>query len=269
MNAVLRPGGQTGDDRERGKTQTETQQAWQFRGELGRQTQIGGIQDRNDGGHDREYRANQREHQVGQLEQIHGRVHKRKGWRSRFRGTLESKVMISTDSAMQDVDKLVSFAHGKESGPWGIKITRLAEVARARGFAVDSPDYSRTHDPRERVQQLLGQHPRAKTLVLCGSSMGGYVSAQACATLRPTALFLMAPALYFPNWDEEPAGIPALAAVAHGWRDDIVPVEAAWRFAQRNRAALHVLDAGHDLNDQLEALCLLFDDLLARAERNT
>lgn len=161
---------------------------------------------------------------------------------------------------------LVVFAHGKESGPWGTKITQLAEVAKRRGYAVLSPDYSFTPDPRARVEHLLQLAPKAgKTLVLVGSSMGGYVSAMACEALKPSALFLMAPALYFPGWDEEPSGIPALTSVVHGWQDDIVPVERGQRFAARHRAALHLLDSGHTLNDQLPMLCLLFDALLVRA----
>ena len=163
-------------------------------------------------------------------------------------------------------ERLVVFAHGKESGPWGTKITQLAEVAKRRGYEVSSPDYSHTHDPHERVAQLTRLAPQAgSTLVLVGSSMGGYVSAMACAALRPQALFLMAPALYFPGWAEEPEGIPALTAVVHGWSDDIVPPDRGIRFAQRHRAALHLLDSGHTLNDQLPALSLLFDDLLLRA----
>lgn len=161
-------------------------------------------------------------------------------------------------------ERLVCFAHGKESGPWGTKITRLAEVARARNFEVLSPDYSHTHDPKERVAQLLKLAPSAQKLVLVGSSMGGYVSALACAALRPQALFLMAPALYFPGWDEEPQDCPAATVVVHGWRDDIVPVGASLRFARARGAALHVLDSGHTLNDKLETLSALLDGLLAR-----
>lgn len=159
-------------------------------------------------------------------------------------------------------DRLVVFAHGKESGPWGTKITHLAGVARDAGFAVISPDYSHTHDPKKRVVELLALAPRARTLVLAGSSMGGYVSAMACEELAPAALFLMAPALYFPGWDEEPAGIPRRCSVVHGWGDDIVPVDRAIRFAQRNRAALHVLDSGHTLNDRLPDLARIFGELL-------
>ena len=162
-------------------------------------------------------------------------------------------------------DALVCFAHGKESGPWGTKITHLAATARRHGCEVLSPDYSHTHDPRARVAQLLELAPRARRLVLVGSSMGGYVSAMACAALQPRALLLMAPALYFPGFDEEPAGIPGLCSVVHGWSDDVVPVDRAIRFARTHRAALHLLDSGHTLNDQLPALELLFDDLLRRA----
>jgi hypothetical protein len=43
-----------------------------------------------------------------------------------------------------------------------------------------------------------------------------------------------------------------------------VPVDASLRFARARGAALHVLDSGHTLGDQLEALAVLFDDLLKR-----
>lgn len=166
-------------------------------------------------------------------------------------------------------DKLVCFAHGKESGPWGTKITRLAEVARARNYEVISPDYSHTHNPKLRVEQLVKLKPQARRLVLVGSSMGGYVSAMACAPLQPQALFLMAPALYFPGWDEEPKGCPALTTVVHGWNDDIVPVDIGRRFSetQTPRAALHLLNSGHTLNDQLPVLVRLFDELLERVDQ--
>ncbi|HUS24064.1 MAG TPA: alpha/beta hydrolase [Candidatus Binatia bacterium] len=159
-------------------------------------------------------------------------------------------------------EHLVCFAHGKESGPWGTKITHLAEVARRRGFEVMSPDYSHSHDPAARVAQLVRLGPQARHLVLAGSSMGGYVSAMACAELRPSALFLMAPALYFPGWDQEPAGCPQHTVVVHGWKDDIVPVERSIRFATPRAAALHLLDSGHTLTDQLPVLSVLFDEML-------
>lgn len=167
------------------------------------------------------------------------------------------------------IERLVCFAHGKESGPWGTKITRLAEVARARGFEVMSPDYSATHNPQERVQMLLRLAPKARHLVLVGSSMGAYVSAMACEALRPDALFLMAPALYFPGWDEEPRGIPARCCVVHGRADGIVPLERAERFATRNGSELHLLHSDHGLNDQLPILSYLLERMLDQVVAGT
>jgi pimeloyl-ACP methyl ester carboxylesterase len=156
----------------------------------------------------------------------------------------------------------VCFSHGKESGPWGTKITRLAEVARHRGFDVVSIDYRHTLDPHERVEHLIKQQLQTTRLILVGSSMGGYVAAQACEALKPLALFLMAPALYFPGWDEAPQGLPSHTTVVHGWHDDIVPVDVALRLASEHAATLHVLGAGHTLNERLDQLDRLFDDFL-------
>lgn len=161
-------------------------------------------------------------------------------------------------------EKLVCFAHGKESGPWGTKISYLAEIARRHNWEVKSPDYSHTHDPHERVQHLLDLNPRADRLILAGSSMGAYVAGMACAELKPQALFLMAPAFYFQGWDENPARCPEDTVVVHGWNDDIVPVDVAIRFAQPRKAALHILDSGHNLTDQLPALGQLFETMLIR-----
>lgn len=156
-------------------------------------------------------------------------------------------------------DDVVYFAHGKESGPWGLKIQALAAVARAQGFAVESPDYSHTYDPDARVRQLLALAPRpAGRLVLVGSSMGGYVSAVASRSLRPAGLFLLAPAVHLPGYEADPTPQAGLIEVVHGWRDDIVPVDNALRFAGRHRARLHVLDAGHTLQESIPYLERLF-----------
>lgn len=166
---------------------------------------------------------------------------------------------------MSDSQRLVCFLHGKESGPWGTKIRHLAEIADVRGWEAVSPDFRHTSDPHQRLSELLADPPAAERLVLCGSSLGGYVAAMACRELRPNGLFLMAPALYFPGFDEEPEGCPSPTVVTHGWRDDIVPPERALRFAEPRRAELHLFDDGHRLIDSLEAIGRLFGDLLDRA----
>lgn len=158
----------------------------------------------------------------------------------------------------------IVFSHGKESGPWGTKIARLAEIGRTHGFAVSSPDYTHTMDPHERLQQLLTLRPEGAPLVLAGSSMGGYVAAHACRTLTPDALFLMAPALYFPGWDEEPTLIPKHCHVVHGRHDEIVPPQTSKRFCETHGAQLILLDAGHALTEALEAVDAAFTALLQR-----
>lgn len=159
-------------------------------------------------------------------------------------------------------ERLVCFAHGRESGPWGTKIRHLADIACARGWAVESPDYSAHKQPQPRIEQLLAMAPDAQQLVLCGSSMGGYVSAMACQALAPDGLFLLAPALHLPGYEGEPQGCPANSVVVHGWRDTIVPVSSAQRFARARRAALHVLDDGHRLVNSLSMIGYLFGELL-------
>lgn len=83
---------------------------------------------------------------------------------------------------------LVHFMHGKESGPGGRKIAALAAVARARAWSVESLDYSHTTDPGLRLAQLLDACVNIHgLLLLVGSSMGGWVAAEAAARLTPAA----------------------------------------------------------------------------------
>lgn len=166
-------------------------------------------------------------------------------------------------SVSPELPNLLYFAHGMESGPWGTKISALAGIARARQFRVRSPDYSHTRDPDTRVRQLLQEHPVASgRLVLVGSSMGAYVSAVASGSLRPDGLFLIAPAVYMPGYEADPMVQARLIEVVHGWRDDVVPVANAVRFAHTHRASLHVLDGGHSLTERLPAICRLFSGFL-------
>ncbi|THB74881.1 MAG: alpha/beta hydrolase [Gammaproteobacteria bacterium] len=156
-------------------------------------------------------------------------------------------------------DYLIYFAHGKESGPWGTKIQAMAKIAEELGFAVESPDYTFTFDPDERVEYLLKQKPQSnKKLALVGSSMGGYVSAHASALLKADLLFLLAPALYMPGYEKEPEIAARKTIVIHGKNDDIVPVSSAYRVAQQFQTELHILESGHTLVDQIPFIEYVF-----------
>ena len=164
------------------------------------------------------------------------------------------------------VKSLVLFAHGKESGPWGSKIKHLANIAEQHGAIVMSPDYSGTLDPDERLKMLLALPlPEHDSLILVGSSMGGYVSTMATRTLRVRGLFLMAPAFYMPGYAvQDLAGVADHTAVVHGWNDEVIPVEHSIRFCQLQKADLHILDSDHRLNSVLTELGCIFDYFLDR-----
>jgi len=158
----------------------------------------------------------------------------------------------------------VCFCHGRESGPWGTKIRRLARVAEQLGCRVVSPDDRATQNPDERVRRLVtlaGGLP--KPLILAGSSMGGYVAAVAAGQLQPAGLFLLAPAVGLPGYAvPEPAPSITHLTIVHGWDDDVVPVDHVLRFARAERAALHLLPDGHLLQNQLDRIERLFADFL-------
>ena len=153
----------------------------------------------------------------------------------------------------------VVFSHGKESGPWGAKITAMAQVVRELGVAVESVDYRGMDDPTERVHALItAAAPMNGGVVLVGSSMGGHVAGAAAARLEPRGLFLLAPAFYMPGFEPHtPQAVACPTVILHGWHDDIVPVEHSVRWAREHCAALHLLDSDHRLEDQLPMICLL------------
>ncbi len=160
--------------------------------------------------------------------------------------------------------KTVVFSHGKESGPWGIKITRLARVAQELGFAVLSIDYRGVDDPLERVRMLLAQCPANGGLtVLAGSSMGGSVSLVAAERIRPAGLFLMAPAIGIPGYPAVPPvpGAPP-TVIVHGWDDDIVPPGPVIDYARQHRAELVMVPDGHTLEQSLDFLAYRFRHFL-------
>jgi alpha/beta superfamily hydrolase len=159
----------------------------------------------------------------------------------------------------------VVFSHGKESGPWGKKITAMAAVVRGLGYAVESVDYRGIDDPGARVEKLVAVASQSPgPLILVGSSMGGHVSAAAAPRLNPGGLFLMAPAFYMQGFEAyTPQDVECPTAIVHGWHDNIVPVENSIRWAREHACTLHVLDSDHRLEDRIDAICVLLRNFLA------
>ena len=155
----------------------------------------------------------------------------------------------------------VCFSHGKESGPWGTKITRLARRARELGWPVESLDY-RGMDVGAREARLARWCAvQATAPVLVGSSMGAHVALTQAAHAH--ALFLLAPAVHMPGYEHATPPPPAVpTVVVHGWHDEIVPVDNALRFARQAQCTLHVLPGDHRLTEQLDEIVELFAQFL-------
>ena len=162
--------------------------------------------------------------------------------------------------------RTVCFSHGQESGPWGTKITVLAEYVRACGWVADSVDYRGIESPSGRTDRLIG-HCRGiqGSLVFVGSSMGGHVAAAASRQVSVDGLFLIAPAFYMPGFEDlTPVPDAEQICVVHGWRDDIVPVANSMRWSSENSAELHVLDGDHRLTERLDDIQALLGRFLEK-----
>ncbi len=186
----------------------------------------------------------------------------------------------------------VYFSHGKESGPWGSKITRLAELAKAQGCTVESIDYQGIDDPEKRVELLVSLLKKETgKVLLVGSSMGGYaalVSAIKLAAITVNAeqlttdqltiagVFLLAPALYMPGYRVQSYPLSDLSqpapdnqlknlapvAIVHGWADEIIPAEHVIRFAQQQSCSLHLMPGDHRLNSSMYLVEPIFSQFI-------
>jgi pimeloyl-ACP methyl ester carboxylesterase len=155
-------------------------------------------------------------------------------------------------------EKLIVFSHGQDGEPWGTKIVAMADIARARGYRVESVDYRGIGDPAARVQKLLtfcNTQAAAVGPVLVGSSLGGHVATAVSQAVNARGLFLLAPAFYMPGYEQhtpKPAACPI--AIVHGWRDDIVPIDHGIRYAREYRATLHAIDADHRMTANIDEI---------------
>lgn len=159
----------------------------------------------------------------------------------------------------------VIFNHGRESGPWGSKIRLMAKIVEKAGIRVVSRDDTDTKNPAERISRLvrfsatLDEGP----LILVGSSMGAYVATVASQSLQPLGLFLLAPALGLEGYPESlPTPSATCVSIIHGWQDDVIPLNTVLSFAEAHRASLHLVPAGHGLQEELDWVKIIFSGFL-------
>ena len=155
-------------------------------------------------------------------------------------------------------------SHGFESGPDATKVTALAEAAERLGWSHERPDYTDLDARREvselgdvpaRLQRLLQLAQAAVArgpLVLAGSSLGAWISAQVSLQVPLRGLFLMAP----PIWPGEKHAMQAAqvpVSILHGWHDELIPAQQVVDWAQARNARLLLVDDSHRLSDHVDA----------------
>lgn len=166
-------------------------------------------------------------------------------------------------------------SHGFESGPDATKVTALAEACTRAGWTSERPDYTDLDGKREagdhgdvagRLQRLLllARNAAARgPLVLAGSSLGAWISAQASLQVPVAGLFLMAPPIALdPAHPIAAAAVPT--SILHGWGDELIPAADVIAWAAARRAELHLVDDTHRLSAHVAASADAFASLLAR-----
>ena len=154
----------------------------------------------------------------------------------------------------------IIFSHGKESGPWGTKIQALAAVAKELACEVESIDYQGIDDPDQRVQKLKNfLTAETQDYILVGSSMGGYVSIIAASDLHAQGVFLIAPALYMPGYENKAYALTQTnVCIVHGRYDEIIPWENSLRFAKDSKCEFHLINGDHRLTSAVDRISELF-----------
>lgn len=162
-----------------------------------------------------------------------------------------------------DAKHSVIFSHGKEGTPDGGKILRLRAIADDLGLESISIDYRGLElAPRkERLRQVIDRTPG--TIILVGSSMGGYLSLSMATDTRVIGVFAMAPAIGLPHYpDPTPDTGNTPVEIVHGLDDTIVPPRPVIDYCHTRRVPLTLLPDGHRLLVSLPRIAVLFRTFL-------
>lgn len=146
-------------------------------------------------------------------------------------------------------------SHGRESGPNATKITRLDEIASARGYHCRRPDYGTEAGAPERIEKLLNLCSTGEAnRVLVGSSMGAYISAMASQQVDVAGLFLLAPPIFFRGTEPAMRLACGKVTIIHGWQDELIDSSEVIGFARAYGAKLILVNDDHRLKNSMAAI---------------
>jgi alpha/beta superfamily hydrolase len=154
----------------------------------------------------------------------------------------------------------VIISHGLSSGPDATKATALAQACDLLGWSCERPDYRDLDammpplgDVNGRIRRLLELAGSISgPVLLAGSSMGAFISAQVSLQVPVRGLFLMAPPIALDGYDMtlQTAAVPV--SVVHGWHDDLIPADDVLHWAKQHNAKLCMVNDDHRLSAHVD-----------------
>lgn len=154
----------------------------------------------------------------------------------------------------------VIISHGLNSGPDASKATALAQACDLLGVSHECLDYRDLDavmpplgDVVARIERLLTAVRTIRgPVILAGSSMGAFISAQVSLRVPVQGLFLMAPPIRLQGYDMtfETASVPL--SIVHGWQDELIPADAVLDWAKQRQARICLVDDDHRLSRHVD-----------------
>jgi alpha/beta superfamily hydrolase len=165
----------------------------------------------------------------------------------------------------------VIISHGLESSPDARKASALARVAEQLGWTHERPDYRDLDavgilgDVQSRIERLKQKAQGAqRPLVLAGSSMGAFISAQVSEQVICDGLFLMAPPVAVETYPKALSCAEIALEIVHPWNDELIPAMDVIRWAQRKQALITMVNDSHRLEANVDFCAELFRRFLLR-----
>lgn len=162
----------------------------------------------------------------------------------------------------------IAHPHPLHGGTLDNKVVQsIAQLCHEQGMVAVRPNFrgvgqsdgaytggdGETDDMLRVIEFVRAHYDTALPILLAGFSFGGYVQHRVAQQLAPQRLLLISPAVNLYDFGE----LPAQTTIIHGEQDEIVPFDAAWKFALAQRTEFRpIAGAGHFYHGKLGELKL-------------
>ncbi len=160
----------------------------------------------------------------------------------------------------------IAHPHPLHGGTMDNKVVQmLARMCHDRGLVTVRPNFrgvgqsdgaytggeGESEDMLAVIRFVCGHFGNSLPVYLGGFSFGGYVQHLVAREITPAHLLLVSPAVNLYEF----GGVPPQTTIIHGERDEVVPFDAAWKFALSHQIGFRpVAGAGHYYHGKLAEL---------------